>query len=96
MTSEARIHDVGIFRNSAPFFAALLLLAIPAFWPTYLNVKQVEADYHVHLHGVSLFLWAVLVIVQPWLIHSGSESSTARSGRSPSVWRRSSWYRRSC
>jgi len=63
--------DIQFFRRSAPFFGALLLLAIPAFWPTYLAPPSYERDWHVHVHGTSLFLWSVLLIVQPWLVKSG-------------------------
>ena len=72
MTAAHR--DVGIYRKSAPFFLALMLLAIPAFWPSYLAVEKVECDYHVHLHGISLFLWGGMLIVQPWLIYRGQWS----------------------
>jgi len=63
--------DLGPYRSSAPYFLALLALAVPAFWPTYLHVEKVEADPHVHVHGVSLFLWSAMLIVQPWLIQTG-------------------------
>ena len=63
--------DIAPFRRSAPFFGALLLLAIPAFWPTYLFPKQYETDWHVHVHGIALFLWALLLIAQPTLIRAG-------------------------
>jgi hypothetical protein len=63
--------DIVFYRRSAPFFGALLLLAVPAFWPSYIVPKQYEADWHVHVHGLALFLWAVMLIVQPWLVGSG-------------------------
>jgi len=60
--------DIAPYRRSAPFFGALLLLAIPAFWPTYFSPPRYEADWHVHVHGIALFTWAILLIVQPALI----------------------------
>jgi hypothetical protein len=63
--------DIAPFRRSAPFFGALLLLAIPAFWPTYFFPKEYEADWHVHVHGIALFMWALMLIAQPWLIRAG-------------------------
>jgi len=63
--------DIAPYRRSAPFFGALLLLAIPAFWPTYFSPPRYEADWHVHVHGIALFSWAILLIVQPALIASG-------------------------
>lgn len=81
MRSTARAGDIGAYRNSAPYFASLLLLAIPAFWPTYLYVDKVERDFHVHLHGMSLFLWSVTLIVQPWLIGTGRVKWHRRVGK---------------
>jgi hypothetical protein len=54
--------------RAAPFyFVALLLLSVPAFWPTYFAPKVYEADWHVHLHGVAMFLWLAMLIGQAWL-----------------------------
>ena len=73
--------DIAPYRRSAPFFGALLLLAIPAFWPTYLSVPSYETDWHVHVHGVALFLWAVMLIVQPWLIYAGNHRLHRQLGK---------------
>src|SRR5688572_3442084 len=56
-----------MYRASPFFFAALLLAAIPAFWPSYLYPKKYEADWHVHLHGIVMFLWMLMLIVQSTL-----------------------------
>ena len=77
--------DIAPFRRSAPFFGALLLLAIPAFWPSYLFPKQYETDWHVHVHGIALFLWALLLIAQPWLIHAGKLRIHRRLGKASYV-----------
>lgn len=57
-----------MYRASPFFFIALLLLAISAFWPSYFFPKKYEADWHVHLHGIAMFLWMLLLIVQSMLI----------------------------
>ena len=57
-----------MYRASPIFFIALLLLAIPAFWPSYFFPKKYETDWHVHLHGVAMFLWMLLLIAQASLI----------------------------
>ena len=67
----SRTSDLDRYRSSAPYFLALLALAIPAFWQSYLHAEKVEGDAHVHVHGISLFLWSVMLIVQPWLIQHG-------------------------
>jgi len=70
----AAVADLAPYRRSAPFFAALLVLALPAFWSTYFFPPRYESDWHVHVHGVALFLWATMLIVQPLLIHAGRRS----------------------
>lgn len=57
-------------RTSVFYFAGLLLLAVAAFWPTYLFPRRYEADWHVHLHGVAMFLWMALLIAQAGLIRA--------------------------
>ena len=52
----------------APFFAALLLIAIPAFWPTYFAPGFGASGGYVHLHAISATLWMAMLILQPLLI----------------------------
>jgi hypothetical protein len=75
------LRDPGPFRKSAPWFVLFMLLAIPAFWPSYLYVEKVERDWHVHAHGFSLFAWGVMLIVQPWLISRGNRALHRRIGK---------------
>jgi len=70
MAIAARPGDIGFYRDSGPYLLAFFLLAIPAFWPTYW-APAFERDWHVHLHGASLFAWAAMLVAQPWLIHRG-------------------------
>ena len=77
--------DIAHYRRSAPFFAALVLLAIPAFWPTYLALRPYEADWHVHVHGIALFLWSVMLIAQPWLILRGKARIHRKVGKASYV-----------
>ena len=83
--NTARSADIAGYRNAAPFFALLLLLAVPAFWPSYLNAEKTEADFHVHLHGAAMFLWGVMLIAQPWLIHAGKWKLHRRIGKTSYV-----------
>jgi len=69
--SAARAGGPAGYRNAAPFFALLVLLAVPAFWPSYLHAEKVEADFHVHLHGLAMLLWSAMLIAQPGLIRAG-------------------------
>jgi hypothetical protein len=79
--ASSSLRDPGPFRKSAPWFALLMLLAVPAFWPSYLYVEKVERDWHVHAHGFALFAWGALLIVQPWLIAKGNWALHRRIGK---------------
>jgi hypothetical protein len=57
-----------VHRASAYYFAALLLLAVPAFWPTYLFPPKYETDWHIHLHGAAMLAWMLLLVAQACLI----------------------------
>ena len=61
-----------MYRAAPFFFAALLAAAIPAFWPTYFFPKKYETDWHVHLHGIAMFLWMLMLVVQSTLARVGS------------------------
>jgi hypothetical protein len=60
-----------MYRASVFYFALLFALSIAAFWQTYFVPPKYEKDWHVHLHGVAMFAWMVLLITQAWLIRSG-------------------------
>ena len=68
-------------RASVFYFSALLLLALVAFWPSYIVPPRHEADWHVHLHGVAMFLWMLLLIAQAALIRAGALAVHRRLGK---------------
>ena len=70
-----------MYRASVYYFGALLLLAIPAFWPTYLFPPNYESDWHVHLHGLAMFAWVALMIAQASLIRGRHAALHRRLGK---------------
>ena len=68
-------------RASAYYFIALLLLAIPAFWPTYLFPPKYETDWHVHLHGAAMLAWMLLLVAQASLIATRRNDIHRRLGK---------------
>jgi len=52
------------FLGSAPYFAGLFLVAVVAFWPTYLS-RVARASGYTHLHAVTASSWLLLLIAQP-------------------------------
>ena len=74
-----------MYRATPFFFFALLLLAIAGFWPSYIQPKRVEADWHVHLHGVAMFLWMVLLVTQATLMSVGARGAHRALGKTSFV-----------
>lgn len=57
--------------SSAPYwFAALLVLSLLGFWPSYFSPGASRATFAQHFHAVMMLVWVVLLIVQPWLIRT--------------------------
>ena len=57
------------FLGSAPYFAGLFLVAIVAFWPTYLS-QVARASGYTHLHAVTASSWMLLLVAQPLAIRT--------------------------
>jgi hypothetical protein len=55
-------------RNGLYVFIAIGLLSLPAFWPSYLSRIGAEKLPQVHFHGLLMFGWVVLLVVQGALI----------------------------
>lgn len=51
------------------WFAAFLLLALIAFWPTYLSRIGASTAY-THLHAVTAVLWMMMLVAQPAAIRA--------------------------
>ena len=69
------------FASSAPYFGSLLLLALIAFWPTYLS-RPLTADTYTHLHAISATLWMLTLVAQPLAIRTKRLTLHRRLGRS--------------
>ena len=52
------------------WFAALLLIAIVAFWPTYFAPGLRSSGPYIHIHAVTATVWMLMLIAQPWLIRT--------------------------
>jgi hypothetical protein len=50
---------------------ALALVALVAFWPTYLHKPAQDIDLLTHLHALTMALWFAMLIAQPALALSG-------------------------
>lgn len=57
-----------IFERSYIYFFGFFLLVLSAFWVTYITRIFDQENYRMHLHGATLFLWCLMLIIQPLLI----------------------------
>jgi hypothetical protein len=57
-----------LFEKSHIYFLSFFLLVLSAFWLTYITRIFEQENYRMHLHGATLFLWCLMLIVQPLLI----------------------------
>lgn len=65
-SSRGRAVDLA---RSGPWFAGFLVVALIAFWPTYLSRIGAQTAY-THLHAFTATLWMALLIAQPVLIRT--------------------------
>ena len=70
-----------LHRRAVFFFTGLLLLTLPAFWQSYFFPPKVEVDYHVHFHGIAMFLWVILLVAQATLIRTGHRALHRQLGK---------------
>ena len=64
--------------RSGPYFAGMLLVALVAFWPSYLSQLGANGAY-THLHAILATLWILLLIAQPTLAIQGARCGTPRA-----------------
>ena len=57
------------FSRSGPYFAAMFLMALVAFWPSYLS-KVFSASTYTHVHAFLAASWMLMLVAQPMLIRA--------------------------
>ena len=70
-----------IFRRSALYLALLLPFIVVGFWPTYFSRVPLETSIRVHVHGVAMSLWYVLLVSQAYLIRKNRRPLHRKLGR---------------
>ena len=81
-TTASRVASRPInFSSSAPYFGGLWLVALIAFWPTYLS-RPLTADTYTHLHALTATLWMLMLVAQPLAIRTKRLTLHRRLGRS--------------
>ena len=57
-----------LFQKSYLFFVVFFLVVLAAFWFTYFSKLTDQENYRMHLHGIALTLWCLMLISQAYLI----------------------------
>ena len=57
------------FLRSGPYFAAMFLIALVAFWPSYLS-QIFSASTYIHVHAFLAASWMLMLVAQPMLIRA--------------------------
>jgi hypothetical protein len=71
-------------RTSVFWFAALVALAVAAFWPSYVR-RLADVGAEVHVHAAGMTLWCLLLVAQGALIRSGRRDLHRALGRASYV-----------
>lgn len=53
---------------SSALFVLFFVLALWAFWSSYYGVLRMDHPRHIHLHGITMTLWCLMLIAQASLI----------------------------
>jgi len=62
--------DTTLHRYAVVWFASFLFFAIWAFWPSYFSRVSEQTELRLHLHGIALTLWCMMLIAQAYLIRT--------------------------
>ncbi len=62
--------EINLFQKSYLYFIAFFLLVLSAFWFTYFTRIAEQENYRMHLHGIALILWCLMLIAQAYLIRT--------------------------
>jgi hypothetical protein len=66
---------------TGPYFAALLLLAVFTFWPSYVSLPRSASSPYTHFHALIATLWMLMLIAQPMLMRAGKMKLHRKLGK---------------
>ena len=70
-----------LFNKSVFFLALVPLFAVWGFWVTYFTRPQETVSAYEHLHGVAMFGWVLLLVLQSFLIRTNRRPLHRRTGQ---------------
>lgn len=59
-----------MYKNAHYWFALILVVIFLGFWPSYFSPAASKATFAQHFHSFVMLGWMLMLIVQPWLIHT--------------------------
>lgn len=68
-------------QKSHLYFIVFFLFVLIAFWLTYFVNILGQESYRMHTHGITLILWCLMLIIQPYLIRTKRYDLHRRIGK---------------
>ncbi|MEO5978899.1 MAG: hypothetical protein ABIS36_25390 [Chryseolinea sp.] len=59
-----------LYQRSYLFFVAFFLFMLAGFWLTYFTRLLEQENYRMHMHGIAMILWCIMLISQAYLIRT--------------------------
>lgn len=76
MKLETSLHQRGYL-----YFVAFFLFMLAGFWFTYFTRILDQENYRLHVHGVLLITWCLMLIAQAWLIRTNRRPLHRKVGK---------------
>ncbi len=70
-----------VYRNAVVFFTVILLAAFWGFWPKYFSNLLGVTAFSIHMHGIALTLWLVMLVSQGYLIRTNHRALHRKLGK---------------
>lgn len=78
--------EKALFQKSYLYFAGFFLFMLLGFWLTYFTRLFEQENYRMHLHGIALVFWCLMLILQPYLIRTKRYPLHRAIGKFSYVW----------
>lgn len=70
-----------LYQRGYLLFVIFFVFVLVGFWLTYFTRLFHQENYRMHLHGIVLIMWCLLLIVQPYLIYKHKTRLHKQLGR---------------
>lgn len=70
-----------LFKKSHLAFLVFSVLVVLAFWLSYFNALLKQENIRMHVHGILMISWCILLVVQPYLIKTKKKGTHRLLGK---------------